>query len=299
MMHNLNLTNQNPRWSASRFGSFTSCKTKYFLNYIASMVVEGRASELAVKGIAFHEIAEFMDSSKSLAGLTEHAKKLLVDFDFDQEKYPVIKSIPRFYMWWQEYIVPLEKKGFKVHKEQWENSSLDDAPVVGAVDLLLINEATKEAYIIDYKTSAHPRIAGYENQLLLYAYMIKNKLNTTFDKIKTYLFFPLANLKEEDISNEESIRTNMLKTYKELKFTENQVLDVVDNFVQIIRKSNSEKWAEFDLDKNASMGFYCSFCDFLGHPKYCPATYANGFKFPRKAKVLTKEEQRQKKKMES
>ena len=164
---------------------------------------------------------------------------------------------------------------------------------------MLINEATKEAYIIDYKTSAHPRIAGYENQLLLYAYMIKNKLNTTFDKIKTYLFFPLANLKEEDISNEESIRTNMLKTYNELKFTENQVLDVVDNFVQIIRKSNSEKWAEFDLDKNASMGFYCSFCDFLGHPKYCPATYANGFKFPRKAKVLTKEEQRQKKKMES
>jgi len=280
----------NPRYSASRFGCFSSCLTKYKLVYIDELVVTGKEIAVQAKGLAFHHIAEFMDSTKTLEELTAKAKEILEGETFDQEKYPVIKAIPRFYMWWHEYITKWEAEGFTLAKEQWEYSAIDKKSIVGAMDIQLVNEATKEAIIIDFKTGATAKIDGYENQLMLYAYMMKNKLKTKYNKIRTYAFFPMAALKDEDIDNPESTRKYMLKAFKQLIFTEDQVKDMLDHFKIVIKKTDEEDWSNLDLLKNATMSYSCSWCDFCGHPKLCPATYQAGFKFPRKCKVMTKAE---------
>jgi hypothetical protein len=282
----------NNRWSASRFGTWLGCKQKYKLVYNDELVVIGRDAEVATKGLAFHEIAEHMDSTKTEADLYEMAKEVLGTKDFDQEKYPVIKAIPRFYMWWQEYVKKYEDQGYTLYRENWENSKLDDKPLVGAIDVLLINEKTKDVRIYDYKTGSTAKIAGYENQLLLYVYMIAKRLGISdYSKLQTYLFFPLAGLKDEN--NEDPKKTTekmMLKTMKQLIFTEQDVNDVITNFKNIINETESIDWDKWDAVQNATMSFACSFCSFVGHSKHCPLSYASNCRFPRKAVVMTKEE---------
>jgi len=280
----------NQRWSASRFSCWESCRTKYKLCYIDELVVTGKEIAVQEKGLAFHQIAELMNSQMTLEELTKKAKEILNDTTFDQEKYPVIKAIPRFYMWWQEYVTKWEQEGYVVTKEAWEYSALEKKSIVGAIDVLLINETTKEAIIVDFKTGSTAKIAGYEDQLMLYAYMIKNRLKTKYNKIKTYLFFPLAGLKDEDLENPESTRKLMLKTFKQLIFTEDQVKEMLEHHKDIIQSSLKENWEQFDLEKNANMSYGCSWCDFLGHPTYCPASYKANFRFSRKCKVMTKEQ---------
>jgi len=281
---------QNPRWSASRFGAYNSCRTKYLLTYIWQLVVIGKDIDVQEKGLAFHQIAEFMDSTKTLEDLKNHAATILEGYDFDQEKYPVIKAIPRFYLFWNEIIKPYEEQGFTVTKESWEYSAINKKSVVGAMDLLLINEVTKEAVIIDFKTGSTAKINGYENQLMLYAYMIKNKLKTKYDKIKTYAFFPMAGLKDEDVDDIESTRKFMLKTFKQLIFTEDQVKDMISEYTSLIKASENEDWDNLDLEQNASMAYHCNWCSFAGHPDYCPTTYKAGVRFARSNKIMTKEQ---------
>jgi hypothetical protein len=282
----------NPKWSASRFGTWLGCKQKYKLNYIDELVVVGRDAEVTTKGLSFHQIAENMDSSKTEADLYKMAQEVLGTFDFDKEKYPVIKAIPRFYMWWQEYIKKYEDQGYTLYRENWENSKIDDQPLVGAIDVLLINEKTNDVRIYDYKTGSTAKISGYENQLLLYVYMIAKRLGITdYSKIQTYLFFPLAGLKDED--NDDPKKTTekmMLKTMKQLVFSEQDVKDVITNFEGIIKETGKIDWKNFDPVQNATMSFACSFCGFVGHPKHCPLSYQSNCRFPRKATVMTKEE---------
>jgi len=279
----------NARWSASRFNCYKGCKVNYLNTYIRELVVLGKESELQTKGLSFHEIAELMDSKKTLKQITKIAEKVLKEYSFDQEKYPVIKAIPKFYMFWQEYVKKWEEQGFKIFKEQWEYSSLEKKSIVGALDLLLINEETKEAIIIDYKSGGTAKISGYEGQLLLYAYMIKNRLKTKYDKIKMYVFFPLAGLKDED-GTEETSHKLMLKSLKEFIFSEDDVKNILEEFKGIIKSSDEEDWENLDLEKNSNMSFACSWCAFAGHPVYCPTSNKAGVLFPRKAKVITKEE---------
>jgi len=284
----------NHRYSASRFGTYSSCLTKYKLTYIDELVVTGRESDLQEKGLAFHEIAEQMDSKKTIKKLNKLAESILEEKNIDQEKYPVAKAIPRFYMWWHEYIKKWESEGYVLFKENWEYNSLSGKALCGAIDMLLVKEDTKDVVIIDFKTGSKANIAGYENQLLLYVYMVGKRLKIKdkdlANKIKTYLFFPLAGIKEEDIDNPESTKKFMNKSFKQLIFTPEDVDNVIKQFTDIVIKSEETNWEELDLEKNATMSFGCSWCPFLGHPTYCPASYKNGFKFPRKAKIMTKTE---------
>lgn len=284
--HNLDLTNQNPKWSASRFSSYLGCKNKYFLSYIANLQVSGRDAEVQTKGLAFHEIAEEMNSTITLEQLLEITNKKIDNFNYDKEKYPIEKAIPKFFMFWQEYVKPLEEKEFTYQKEIWINDILANSKITGAIDLLLINKETKEAVIFDYKTGQTAKIDGYENQLMLYAYAIKNQLNTTFDKIKTYLFFPLAGLKD-DLSSEDLIRKSMMKSLKQLIYTEDQLDEMINQYKSIITESAITKWSEFDLETNATMDYGCTWCGFLGS-RFCPTSQKQGFIFPRKGKIFQK-----------
>jgi hypothetical protein len=262
------------------------------LTYEDQLVVIGREAELATKGLSFHQIAEAMDSSKTEQNLYDLAKKILDEADFDQEKYPVIKSIPRFYKWWQTYIKANEDKGYTLHKENWENTKIGDKPIVGAIDCLLISKDRKSAIIIDYKTAATAKADSYKSQLLLYSWMVANRLKIKdYTQIKCYVFFPLAGLKEEDNSNpKKTTEIMMQKTMQQILFTNDDVERVVTEFKQIIKDTETVDWKNWDPAKNSTMSFSCSFCSFLGHKEYCPESYNKSFRFPRKAKVYTKQQ---------
>jgi hypothetical protein len=280
----------NNRWSASRFSCFTGCKQKYYLTYIRELVVIGREAEVATKGLSFHQIAEEMDSSKSEQDLFTIAEKILDEANFDKEKYPVIKSIPRFYLWWQTYIKPYEDKGWTLSKENWENGKIDESPLVGAIDVLLISPDKKEAIIIDYKTAATAKADGYKQQLLLYTYMIAKRLKIKdYTKIKCYVFFPLSGLKEEN--NDDPKKTTeimMQKTMKQILFTSEDVDATISEFKQIVDASSKTDWDHWDSTTGSTLSYSCSFCAFLGNKECCPESYNHSFRFPRRAKVLTK-----------
>jgi len=286
----------NPRWSASRFGTFKGCKNKYNIVYIKELVVSGRESPLAAKGLSFHEIAEWMDSSKTLRGLTTFAKKKLKDATFDQEKYPIIKAIPRFYYWWQDYIKKYEEQGFELFRENWEYGKIDEHNVIGAIDVLLINPKTKEVKIVDYKTSSQAKLNGYENQLLLYVYLLSKRLKIKEEditkKIETYGFFPLAGLKDEELSDPEIAKKMMMKNMKQLVYTIEDVDNALKEFRDIIKESDNTDWENIDPKEAATMSFACSFCDACGHQLLCPISYQAGLRFPRKAKIHLKSDKK-------
>lgn len=290
----------NPKYSASRFSAYKSCKLKYKLSYIDELVVENREFSVQKKGLVFHEIAENMQIGDTYETLKERAEKMIAESGMSEEeltKYPLMKALPGFYFWWQTYIEENVKNGFQILKEHWESGQLADAPLTGALDVLLINEETKQFRILDYKTGSIAKLDdGYKAQLLLYVYMLAEKYSIPHDEIKDrfkcYLYYPLAGLKSLDADDEAKVQKQTLKNTLEYMFTLDEYDDAIKEFESIIRDTETRDWNELDPATEAEMSFSCSFCGFCGHPRYCPLTNSNGMTFPHSAKVMTKEEQK-------
>lgn len=282
----------NPRFSASRFSAFKGCKQKYKLVYKDQLVVIGKASDVIEKGLAFHSIAEEMSSNKTEEDLFDIAVGIIDEREFDKEKYPVIKTIPRLVYWWDTFVKPLEDEGYVVKKECWYNDTFAGVPVTGAVDCLIINEKEKKAKIIDYKTSSTADASSYKNQLIFYAYLVGKQLgleiNEIAENISTYIFFPLVKL-DKDVSTEK-MKENTLKNCKRVLFTTEDIESVLSEFEFIVEEDARFDWTKVDPVKDAKITHMCNFCQFLGHPDYCPITYKQGIYFPRSSKIMTKEE---------
>jgi len=282
----------NPKWSYSRFSTFQSCRNKYNLQYIKELIVIGKEVEVADKGLSFHQIAEQMNSKISLEELTSIAIKDLKDREFDQEKYPILKAIPRLYCWWHEFIIPFENQGFTLYKETWERGIILEKPIVGALDTLLINDKTKEVRIYDFKTGKKPDASSYKNQLLLYAYLIGKRLNIEkiSEKIKIFVFFPLANIDDNEVTNIDLAKKQSMKMMKQIIYSEEDVLKTLSEFEEIIKEDSTINWEKADPRIDAKISFACSWCNFAGSKQYCPISYDSGCRFPRKAQIMTKEE---------
>jgi hypothetical protein len=282
----------NPRWSYSRFSTFSSCQNKYNLTYQKELVVVGKEIAVQDKGLSVHQIAEQMNSNLSYEELLEIAKKDLEGRAFDQEKFPILKAIPRLYEWWQEFIVPFEKNNFKLEKEHWERGTLLDKQVVGALDTLLINEISKDIRIYDFKTAKTANASTYQKQLIFYAYLIGTRLGIRNipEKIKLFVFFPLANLLNEEVSDREIAKKQAMKMMKQIIYTNDDINTIVSEFEDIIKKDETIEWEKSDARETAQLSFYCSWCDFAGNKQYCPLSYESGCRFPRKAKIIHKNE---------
>ena len=277
------------QWSYSRFSTYLSCKNKYRLQYIKKYKVIGQKQELAQKGLSFHEIAELMTSETSFEQLMELAKKDLSGRDFDQEKYPVLKAIPRLFQYWKEYIIPYEQQGFTLMKECKEFGVIGDTPVIGIMDTVLINEAAKQIRIYDFKTGESPNASSYKSQLLLYAYLLSQKTGIPYENIKLFVFFPMANL-PEGTESEADVVKNTQKLMKQILFTPEDVESNIETFKGILEDEPEVRWDDTPLRYLANPSFACNFCDFAGSKTHCPLSYDKGMRFPRAAKVLTKEE---------
>jgi RecB family exonuclease len=134
----------NQNYSASRFGTFNSCLLKYKLTYIDDLVVTGREFSVQKKGLVFHHIAEGTSIDETWDALNERAKKEIAESGMTEaelEKYPIEKAIPVFYAWWKAYIQDAWNNGYtRLFKEKWEKGTIDGEPLVGALDVLLVNE---------------------------------------------------------------------------------------------------------------------------------------------------------------
>ena len=290
----------NPKYSASRFGCYKGCLLKYKLTYIDELTDNGtRPSELAVKGIVFHKIAEETQIGESFESINERAKKVIDSYEYDKEKYPVDKAVPRFYYFWKTYIEKCVSEGYELYKEEWKNDTIAGEPLCGAIDLLLINKQNlqndKPAVIIfDYKSGSSAKIGNYSEQLTLYAWMMARELGIKEEdipkKIKSFLFFPLAGIKKADDSTEEKMKINTLKNILEYKFSLSEIRTTICSFEKIVEATKAKDWAKIDPLKDSNVDFGCTFCCFCGHPKYCPTTFNAGLTFPHSAKIKTKQE---------
>lgn len=288
----------NPNYSASRFSTYNQCLLKYKYSYIDDLVVVGREFAVQKKGTVFHQIAEETQIGESFDSVKARAEAL-VNKELSKEeleKYPVMNAIPGFYFWWQTYVEPYVKDGYKLYKEQWERGELDGAPIVGALDVCLVNEEKKLFHIYDYKTGSAAKISdGYKNQLLLYVYMLSKKYDVPEDEItkrfECYLYYPLTkDIRDIDINDEEKIKKLTLKNTLRCIFTDDEYQNTLKSFRKIIADTKSKDWASLDQMKDGNMSFSCSYCQFCGHPRYCALTNKAGMTFPHSAKIMTKDE---------
>lgn len=284
----------NPNYSASRFSTYNQCLLKYKYSYIDDLVVIGREFAVQKKGTIFHEIAEATQIGESYESVEKRAlEKINAEMTPEElEKYPLQKVIPVFYEWWQRYVEAYVKDGYKLYKEQWEKGTLDGAPLVGALDVCLVNEDKKLFRIYDYKSSSSGKLSmGYKNQLLLYVYMLSQKYDVPQDEIrqrfKCYLFYPLAGVAK---LTDENRTEYMLKNMLEYIFSDDEYEATISSFKKIIEDTKSKDWAGLDQMKDGTMSYSCSYCQFCGHPRYCQLTNKAGMTFPHSAKIMTKNE---------
>lgn len=143
MKNNLgDIIKMNPKYSASRFSTYSSCLQKYKLTYIDELVVANREFSVQKKGLVFHSIAEHTEIDDTYEDVYKKAEATIKEFgmtDEELEKYPILNAIPSFYFWWQKYVVDkVKNEGYTLNKECWENGMLNKAPLTGALDVCLI-----------------------------------------------------------------------------------------------------------------------------------------------------------------
>ena len=272
------------KWSASRVGCYVSCPLKYKYQYIDKWVSsEPVNNELAYKGLSFHETVEQYTSQMS----DEDLKKILAvnveKYKVDIEKYPVDKAIDKFLCFWKRFIKPRENEGYSILKESWVNGTVKDEAFCGALDLYVSNDKKVEIY--DYKTAKTANASRYKNQLILYAFLEGQSRKWTNKQIaeNTVLrvFFPLTEIKDG-----ETIEESMLKSVKEIKFTEKDVDDVMNDYykhnIDVIHATDWEKVT----NANGVLSHDCSYCPYCGSSDNgqgfggCMKTKAAGFATP-------------------
>ncbi len=163
----------NPSWSYSSLKTFQQCPRKYYHLKVAKDIVD-RPHEAALYGSAVHTAAEVhvRDGEPIPAKFAYIAPTLEALMKIEGEKHCEIK------LGLTENLEPCE---FEDPAHWWH----------GIVDLLIVNEATGVAHMVDYKTSKNARYADTK-QLDYMAAAVFAK----FPKIKTIksaLLFVVSN----------------------------------------------------------------------------------------------------------
>lgn len=267
------------KWSASKVGTMADCPLKYRLSYIEGWKRFPEQNVLAFKGLAFHETVEHYNGSNKdelRALLEENIKK----YEVDTSDFDIHEGLERFFVWWEKCIEPMKSQGYKVYSEKWSGGFVEGEEFCGKLDLIL--ESPDKVEILDYKTSKTMNPSSYKNQLVLYAYMEGQKrgwgIKEIAEKISLKLFFPIAK-----IDGEHTLEERALKSYKEIKLTEDMVREVIDDYYKAtIKKIHATDWntcTEFNMSHSCS---WCPYCgagkngEFIG----CQATVDAGLEMP-------------------
>jgi len=308
----------NPRYSPSRVGCFNDCQLKYFYQYLAEFVpVGGPPVDVQAKGTDLHEVMELFDSGKTIDDLTDMIREKQKAAEYDTSKYDHMRSIPRLWQFWTKHVKVKEDAGWKVKKEGWLNmdwasfskrvtkTRMKEVQMVGAVDLMLVSQERKKDdrryEVIDYKTGGTASISpDYARQLMIYGLLIAEKYGIPYeeipDRVSLSLFFPMAKVKDEEAVDEAVAEKEMLRNLKELKYTREDLDEVVKKVNDTISATNSTDWEKMDPKVIASMKFSCNWCPFLGSTpdqgpdgfRGCELTSLQGKTTPEGVKFMTK-----------
>ena len=289
-------------WSASRLSTFKACPLKYYYSYIKQFDSNIPVNtELADKGLLFHQIAEEMDNSKTFEDLLVLLEEKNKEFKVDLEKYPEKIALKRFLHFWQDIVMPKLDEGFTLKKEGWTRGIIEGKQFVGALDLSLYKYqpigVLKEAIIFDYKSAKTAAASSYKNQLVLYAYLIGKENNFTnqqiVENIKLYVFFPFSEQKKE------TEQDNMLASLKRVNYTLEDLERIISENQKTIIESENIDWEYEDKDKLAKPNFTCRFCQYLGTIpdtsidfNGCKCTYNQGYRQVRGLKFHLREQKK-------
>lgn len=281
-------------YSTSRISTFEGCPLRYKYQYVMKMArIPDDNNKWANRGLSFHETVEHYSTDCN----KEENRKLLDEnikkFDVDLNEFDVVSAYKNFLVFWDYFVVPLEKKGYTIRKEYRMNGSLikDEKTYsfMGIADLLC--ESDDEVILFDYKVKKVEAASAYKNQLLLYAYLIgKNKgwnLRQICDKVKLNIFYSLMPYDEENPEK------GMLKCIKELKYTFDDLQSVLkDHFVDLVDKIETQDFSQIGpFDGNYS--FACNFCPYAGSGpcdelgyEGCRTSILNGFQMDPKYSII-------------
>jgi RecB family exonuclease len=283
------------KWSASRVGTFVTCKLRYKYQYIDKWISSDTSGvDVQNKGLAFHETAEQYHT-----GMTDDEAKQVLEgkikeYNVDESVYNEHAALERFLLFWKNNVAPKELEGYVVKKETWANDTIDEEPFCGALDLEL--DRPDSVIIFDYKTAQTASTAKYKNQLVLYAYMVGHTRGWTPEEIaqniKLFVFFPFSKQPEDS-----PIEDKAQKSLKELKFTPADVNIVIQAyFIQHIRESKLVPWDQLSENDGKYSFITCGWCPYCGSipdPKTgfkgCKVSYDAG-KFQKRGVTFTKKE---------
>ena len=278
-----------PKWSYSRISTFDTCLLKYYYRYVNPFDPNQEANtEAAHKGSCFHEMAEQMESGKSLEAMQEVLEAKIVEHNVDRTKYSEDEAFRRFMLFWPEYVTKKEAEGYVTRKEFTFKSNIDNHLYTGNLDLSLYkykpDGSLEHAIIFDYKSPKSSSAASYKKQIVLYAYMVGQTQGwdsqQIYDNIDCFIFFPFSDQKHDNDYD------NMLASVKRVNYKPEDVDEVIKHNISIVREADSLPWDTCDIPNLGSYTkFGCDYCPYLGSIEDkttgfpgCKCSYDRGFR---------------------
>lgn len=296
-------------WSSSRVGTYEGCPLKYYYSYVRPFRSNVPVNTVyADKGSALHETVEkyYTEMSKDelLQILEEKCKAWNIINDnpenyteeefnkkYTEEERPRVYNetagIDRFLLFWKEFIQPKQENGWIVKQEGEVKKEICGEPFIGKLDLYLESPDGKEFIVYDYKTGKSINASDYKFQQVLYAYLLGLDkgwtIEETASRVRLYIFGPLAEQKKPITDNDK-----MLASVKQIKYTAEEMKELIDSYIHIISEIKSIDWQEVDPTLLGKESYSCRWCQFLGSiPNKetgfcgCKCTYEKGFRQPR------------------
>ena len=258
-------------WSVSRIKSYMSCQLQYDLNYNKKIKSDWNSPE-STKGTAFHYIAEnykdFKDRTFSewVEHMTNNPIKWGQKINMSQVNLVELETaFKNLKVFWKDFVESTENGFTKIITESKINFRVDNNLFQSYLDLILINENTKEYVVIDYKTSKS-KSGDHELQLSAYIRAVWNHyepetpLQDFLKRIKAYLYFPYVSSSRGTLNDLVLQNINHRSTIETMSEVLTSSIDAI---------AEEKEW-------KPNISFACGFCAYQG-TDYCPLSKEKGF----------------------
>lgn len=282
-------------YSTSRISTFEGCPLRYKYQYQTkfSRYPEDN-NKWANRGLSFHETVEHYytgcNKEENRKLLDENIKK----FEVDLNEFDVVSAYENFLVFWDYFVVPLEKEGFTIRKEYKMFGNLSspkdkEYSFMGIADLLC--ESNDKVVIFDYKVKKAESAASYKNQLLLYAFLVGKQKGWTLrqiaEKVELNIFYSLMPFDKENPEK------GMLKCMRKLDYNfEDLEKCIKEHFVGLIDDIENCDFSQIG-PFDGKYSFACNFCPYAGsqpNPEIgyegCRTSILNGFQMDPKYSII-------------
>lgn len=128
-------------FSASRLKCFEGCRLNYKYKYIDGWQAIGKPeNDLQGKGLCLHETFEHYHTGMTNEDAIKLLEENMKEHPVDEEKFNVREGLNRFFVFWDQFVKPLESAGYNIEKETWVKATIENEPFIGAIDLFLGKE---------------------------------------------------------------------------------------------------------------------------------------------------------------